>query len=93
MRADALLVLQGNRNREDHIVSRPNLKLAAKRKTPSLSLIKKALRLYSSEYASKAVRHANARKWLAMIAHLGPHWVYAGRTEVAWGAKQERNAK
>jgi hypothetical protein len=71
-------------------MTRPTLRAIPKRKAPSLSLVKKALRLYRSDFASKELRHANAKKWLAMVAHLGSHWVYAGRSEVSWGAKQER---
>jgi hypothetical protein len=74
-------------------MTRPTLRAIPKRKAPSLSLVKKALRLYASPYASKETRHANARKWLASVAHLGKRWVYAGREEVSWGIKQQGATK
>ena len=64
-----------------------------KRKAPSLSLVKRAIKLYRSPYVSKEVQRANARKWLASVAHLGADWLLAGRREVSWGAKQQGAAK
>jgi hypothetical protein len=74
-------------------MSRAQLRAIPKRKAPSLSLVKKALRLYASPYASKETRRRNAMKWLASVAYLGPSWVLAGRREVSWGAKQQEVTK
>jgi hypothetical protein len=71
-------------------MTRPNLRAIPKRKAPSLSLVKRALRLYRSDLVSKDVQRANALKWLASVAHLGPNWVLAGRREVSWGAKERK---
>jgi hypothetical protein len=74
-------------------MSRPTLRAIPKRKAPSLSQVKRALRLYRSDYVSKEVRHANVRKYLQALAHLGSNWVLAGRKEVSWGAKQQGATK
>ena len=71
-------------------MSRPTLRAIPKRKAPSLSEVKRALRLYRSPYVSKEVRHGNVRKYLAAVAHLGNRWILAGRREVSWGAKQQQ---
>jgi hypothetical protein len=58
-------------------MTRPQLKLASKRKPVTLEQIKRAVSLYRSEYAPRAVRRANARKWLSAVASLGDKWLIA----------------
>jgi hypothetical protein len=67
-----------------HVVSQ-----APKRKKRGVTLAqaKRALRLFRSEYVSREVRHANARKWLASVEWLGPRWALKGG-EVRWGTKR-----
>lgn len=74
-------------------MSRPTLRAIPKRKAPSLSLVKKALRLFASEYASKETRRRNAMHWLRSVENLGANWILAGRREVSWGAKQQEATK
>jgi hypothetical protein len=64
-----------------HVVSQ-----APKRKKRGVTLTqaKRALRLFRSEYVSREVRHANARKWLAAVHNLGNNWVLAG-APAKWG--------
>lgn len=75
-------------------MKRTNLKLAspAKRNGPSFGELRRALRLWTSEYASRETRRRNALAWLRSVQSLGNNWILAGRKEVAWGAK-ERTAK
>jgi len=44
---------------------------------PSRERVKQAVRLFRSEYATRSLRRANARKWLACVAYLGPKWKLA----------------
>lgn len=76
-------------------MKRTNLKLAspAKRNGPSFGELRRALRLWTSEYASKETRRRNATAWLRSVHQLGPNWILAGRKEVSWGAKQQGAAK
>jgi hypothetical protein len=66
---------------------RPTLKLAQQSTGPSRDQIKKAVRLFRSEFATRDVRRANARQWLLKMNQLGDKWVYAGRAPVSWGTK------
>lgn len=43
----------------------------------SLSLAKRAIRNYNSQYVSKATNRRNQRAWLRSISSLGDHWVLA----------------
>lgn len=71
-------------------MSRPTLKLARASKPthPPLSLVKKALRLFRGRGVPKAVRHANARNWLASVAWLGDKHLLRGG-EPKWGQPGE----
>lgn len=40
-------------------------------------LLRRAVRLFRSEYAPRALRRANARAWLRAVEQLGPRWVLA----------------
>jgi hypothetical protein len=71
-------------------MTRPNLRAIPKRKAPSLSEVKRALRLFASDYASKETRRRNALAWLRSVSMLGNNWILAGRKEVSWGAKERK---
>lgn len=53
------------------------------------SLVKRAVRLFRSEYAPRHIRRANARKWLASVQWLGPRWLYRGG-KAKWGHGEAR---
>ncbi len=59
-----------------HIVKRP--------KGHSIARLRQAVRLYSSEYASRATNRHNRIAWLRAVAWLGDKWVYRGG-QVSWG--------
>ncbi len=44
---------------------------------PSISLAKRAIRLYNYDLAPKAINRANQRAWLRSVALLGDRWVLA----------------
>lgn len=71
-------------------MTRPNLKLAKPPKRPTFGQLRRAMRLFASEYASKETRRRNAMSWLRSVAILGDGWVLAGRKEVSWGAKERK---
>jgi hypothetical protein len=66
------------------------LKLAKPPRRPSIAMLRKAIRMYSSPYVSREQNKRNRRKWLASVDWLGDRWILAGRREVTWGAKQRR---
>lgn len=45
--------------------------------TPSTSLIRKATRLFNSEYVSREINKENRRRWLNARAVLGDGWLCA----------------
>jgi hypothetical protein len=59
---------------------------------PSTALVRKALRLYRSEFASRELRHKNARQWLLKMEQLGGKHLYRGG-RVSWGAYQRPGSK
>ncbi len=85
-------------------MTKPRLSIArAQRKPagPSLSLVKKALRLFRGRGVPKAVYRANAKKWLAANAMLGEHYLLKGQvlkgnilkgTAATWGVPGESAA-
>ena len=66
------------------------LKLAKPPRRPSIALLRKAIRMYSSPYVSREENKRNRIAWLRSIDWLGDRWILAGRREVTWGAKQRR---
>lgn len=66
------------------------LKLAKPPRRPSIALMRKAIRMYSSPYVSREVNRRNRIAWLSSVDWLGDRWILAGRLEVTWGAKQRR---
>lgn len=71
-------------------MTRPTLKAVKAAKRPTFGQIRRALRLFESEYASKETRRRNALSWLRSIDMLGKGWILAGRKEVSWGAKERK---
>jgi hypothetical protein len=51
--------------------------ITPKRNPKSLKLIRRAIELYSSEYASKEINRANQRKWIRAVQRLGDKWLLA----------------
>lgn len=45
--------------------------------TPSRQLMRKAVRLYSCEYATLAINKHNRRQWLRSVRLLGDKWLLA----------------
>lgn len=54
-----------------------------------MSRIRRALRLFRSEYAPRELQRANAMKWLRAVEMLGDNWVLK-RGDARWGYGQER---
>ena len=48
-----------------------------KAKAASVSLMRKAIRLFNSEYVSYEVNRANRVAWLCAVKRLGERWVLA----------------
>jgi hypothetical protein len=48
------------------------------------SKVRRALRLFRSDYAPRHVRHHNVRQWLRAVDLLGDQWVLAG-APAKWG--------
>ena len=65
-------------------MSRPRLSLARSPRKPSLSLVKKALRLFKQEGVAKKTYREYAKRWLAMNAWLGDKHLLRGG-EPKWG--------
>ena len=55
--------------------------------SPTREQIKTAVRLYRCETAPRAIRRANARKWLRAMEVMGDKHVLKGYV-VTWGARQ-----
>jgi hypothetical protein len=49
------------------------------------STVRRALRLFRSEYAPRHVRHHNVRQWLKSVELLGDQWVLATDAPAKWG--------
>lgn len=71
-------------------MSRPRLSLARSPRKPSLSMVKKALRLFKSRDVPKALYRKNALQWLQKMQQLGDkHTLHRSRPEVKWGQPGE----
>jgi hypothetical protein len=69
-------------------MSRPTLSIARKPKPgPSRELIKTAVRLFRSTFAPRALRRANARKWLRAMDMLGDKGHVLNGARVSWGTQ------
>ena len=69
-------------------MTRPTLVLTKPRTKPPLALVKKALRLFKGRGVPREVRHANARKWIAVRLRMGDKHVLKGHP-VSWGIPGE----
>lgn len=71
-------------------MSRPILHIArASKPAVPRSLIKQAVALWRSDTAPRAVRRANARRWIAMRLWMGTnHVLHITRPAVKWGTQK-----
>jgi hypothetical protein len=54
-------------------------------KSPSLALVKKALRMYAGKGISRETRHRNARAWIAARLRMGDQHVLNKSFAPRWG--------
>lgn len=58
---------------------RASLKLAPvqRKQRPTIAQMRRAIKLFSSEYATKEINKANRINWLKAVARLGDRWLLA----------------